>query len=322
MDVLRGHNVPLRFEKAGPLERTRELFSYAGSYLVQKGDYLSVRPVYWAARNDALAEGASHELAVQIGDAAVRYAHGTSRLHGQAAIVRTNEFGKAWTTFYSIFSHMLQKHYEMAWKARDIIDTKLGRPTAEMPKDIEEGMGRWVPHMAWMLFCYSIAPAIIEEMVSPTPPKKAGETENFGAQMAKGAFHYSTAMVPGVRDWANALLYPERRGGIMDIGSQMADRLRKDVHKGPFKDAETSAKTIADTLNVLAATTRIGNVLTSQAAGYGVRIATGVEQAPDNPMAAIWDAAAGLRFGTAKDHHFTDWLNHVFGNRGEVSRQF
>jgi hypothetical protein len=303
VDILRGHGVGLKFEE-GTWERARELFTYAGSFPVAWGDYLTVRPTFWAWRNNALAEGASHDLAIQIGDAAVRYAHGTSRLHGQAAIVRTGEFGKAWTTFYSIFSHLLQKHYEMAWKARDIFDAKMTNKTyAEMPKDIKEGMGRWVPHMAWMMFCYSIAPAIIEEMVSPTPVK---EEDNFGWKMADGVMHFTAGMVPGVREWANALLYPNRRGGIMDVAGEMAGRLKRDIGKGWPQDAGSAARDIKDTMNLLALTTRFGNVALSNSVEYSIRVANGLES-PEG----IWDAIAGMRYGTAQKHGFDQWYEHV-----------
>ena len=88
--------------------------------------------------------GATEGDAINRGDLAVRQTHGSSVMSNKPSVMRTNAFGALYTSLYSFFSHMFQKQYEMAWKAKDAVGlAKQGEYVYRWQKGLERPKGPW-----------------------------------------------------------------------------------------------------------------------------------------------------------------------------------
>src|SRR5581483_11814565 len=89
---------------------------------------------------------------------------GSSVITNRPLVMRTGPLGSWFASLYGFFNHIMNRQYELAWKAGDTLDlVKKG----EYKKAMAE-----VPGIAGMLFSYVIAPAIIEELVTPLASDK------------------------------------------------------------------------------------------------------------------------------------------------------
>jgi hypothetical protein len=292
-DLLRGQGEDFKFEQ-GTLSWLRELNLKMGAAPVSFGDYLSVSPTYWAARTKALRQGSSIEEAIDIGDAAVRAAHGTFRLTGQPGVMRTNELGRMYTSLYGFFSHILQQQYKLAWKSRDLLN-------GQKPLDIE---GHWAPHMIGKYMSYFIIPAIIEELVTPYTNE---EKDSWAMKAGKGLAMGLSSSLTQVRDIVRSLINPQQRaGGLLDTAFDFPKNVAKDL-SGPM-NKEHAAKLIKDAIGTIGALTGLTNATEGRMAEYIYRYSQGLER-PKGP----WDVGVGLRYGKTDRHSrtFEEWWKHT-----------
>ncbi len=294
-DLLRGQGDSLKFEQ-GTLSWLRELQLKLSALPVSVGDFASTVPTYLAERNKALAAGLPIGDAIELGNRAVRMAHGTSRLTGQPGIMRTNSLGRTYSSLYGFFSHILQKQYKLAWQARDLIND-------QKPLDIE---GHWAPHMLGKFMSYVIGPAIIEELVTPYTNE---ERDSWGVKAAKSlALGLSSSMI-GVRDLVRGLINPgQPASGLLGTAFQFPGQVAGDLAKRGPLNKEHAGKLIKDTVALTGVLTGLTNAQTGRSAEYIYRYAKGLER-PKGP----WDTAVGLRYGTTEkhEHTFADWWKHT-----------
>jgi hypothetical protein len=275
-DLLRGQGESFQFEQ-GTYEWLREINMKIGAAPVSFGDFVSTVPTYWAARNAALEKGLSHAEAIQMGDAAVREAHGTSRLTGQPGVMRTNQLGRMYTSLYGFFSHILQQQYKLAWKASDLLH-------GQKPLDIE---GYALPHMLGRFMTYFIIPAVIEELVTPYTNE---EKDSWGLKAVKSLGLGLSGSLPYVRDFIRTVINPLHPSeGLLGTAFQFPARVVEDLGKRGPLNKEHAAQLLQDT------TALIGNlgVLNAQAgrsAAYAYRVASGVEKPKgiSNVLSGLW----------------------------------
>jgi hypothetical protein len=254
-------------------------------------------PVYWAARNDALARGASHDVAIDIGNKAVRDSHGAARLTTQPSLMRsTNEMARMYSSLYGFFSHVLQQQYKLAWKARDLLN-------GQKPLDIDTNWA-WTGHMLPKFMSYFIIPAVIEELVSPYTNE---EKDSWGLKAGKGLAMGLSGSLTVIRDLVRGLINPEQRtGGLLDTAMDLPKRVTKDL-SGPMSK-QKAANLIKDTIALNGILTGTTNATEGHIPEYIYRYSQGMER-PKGP----WDVAVGLRYGKTDKHPhtFADWWKHT-----------
>ena len=128
---------------------------------VALSDLISAVPTWMAAYEKEMIEGGTHGDGIYAADRAVRRAHGSTAITNRPAIMRDTN---PWlTSVYNFFNHIMNRQAEMVWKAGDTLDlVKDGDYKAAMAK---------VPELSAMLFAYVLAPALIEEAVTPLATK-------------------------------------------------------------------------------------------------------------------------------------------------------
>ena len=204
------------------------------------------------------------------------------------------------TSVYTFFNDIVNRQMEMAWRA------------GEMLRDRKEE-GGWeaakahVPAITASLFAAVIAPAIIEELVSPVGGPDA-KHEGWGTKIVKDGFYTLASGLPGVRDFVHGILtgtdptptglWKTAAGGVQNVYRDLFSK------KDPWSK-EHAQRLIKDTAGPLAmmsgkVTQSMGNV-----AAFGYGYAKGQEH-PKDP----WGWLTGLRYGTLKHHSasFSDWM--------------
>jgi hypothetical protein len=189
----------------------RDYFSALGAKFVSLSDMFSTIPTWHAAYDKAMEtlplrdeyKGADFDqldkIAIRFADAAVRKAHGSTSIANKPAILRTSSFWRVYTSLFNFFNHMQQKHYQLAWQAREAYkDVKEWRDGNKTFKDAME----FTPQLMWGTFSYVLWPALVEEMVTPmTDDDHESWGYKWGRTMAVGM---SSSYV-GVRDVVRAL---------------------------------------------------------------------------------------------------------------------
>lgn len=195
------------------LEQFRKRMLHAGTTPVAISDLISAVPV-WLAAYKQIMEGRNEEYnkfisdkgitgprpgdAVYFADRAVRRAHGSTAVTNRPWVMREGfggELGKLLATFYSFFNHMANRQYELAWRAR----VAAGQSTdQEAIEAVKEGTNWWI-----LLFAYVIAPAIVEELVTPMTN---ADKMSWGEWVAKSLALGLSASWVGVRDLVHSVL--------------------------------------------------------------------------------------------------------------------
>jgi len=265
---------------------------------VAYSDMLSAKPTFLAAYTTAMEEGRSHGDAVYAGERAVRRAHGSTSLTNRPAIMR--DWNPWFTSVYTFFNDIVNRQLEMLWRA------------GEMTRDVKTE-GGWesakthAPAIAATLFASVIAPAIIEELVSPSGGPDA-KHEGLGTKIWKGGAYTLASGLPGVRDFVHGVLYgtDPTPGGMAVTGARMAENVYRDAFKKqPVSPAHAQRK-IKDSSGLAAMLTG----LVTQPMGNATAFGYGVEHGTEHPKGP-WGWLVGSRYGTLKGHSPTlqDWLS-------------
>jgi hypothetical protein len=138
------------------------------------------------------------KVAIGIADKAVRSAHGSTSIANKPAIMRGSPFWQVYTSLFNFFSHMQQKHYQLAWQARETYKgVKEWRDGNKSFKDAME----FSPQLMWGTFSYVLWPAIIEEMITPQTDE---EDESWGFKAWKTMAIGTSSSYVGIRDLVRA----------------------------------------------------------------------------------------------------------------------
>ena len=297
-ETLSGAVEPL-MPKAGYQTLRATVMRYA-SYPVAMGDLASAVPTWLAQYNKTLAEGATHGDAVYMADRAVRRAHGSTAVTNRSAVMRGGNYSPWLASVYGFFNHIMNRQYEMVWKAGEMLDlAKKGEKVEAMQK---------VPELTSMLFAYVLLPALIEEAVTPLA---SSDNESWGKKAAKGVAFTLGASWIGVRDVANAMLNARDPSvGLMSTALRTFPDVVRDYAKDKPLSKAHAQKLVRDGSVLLGTTTglmpaQVGRVA-SGILGYNM----GTER-PKGP----WGWMTLGRFGTLDKHPktFDEWQRHHIG---------
>ena len=263
-------------------------------------DLVSAVPTWLARYNSELSMGAEHGDAVYMADRAVRRAHGSVAITNRSAVMRGGALSQWLASVYGFFNHIMNRQYEMLWKAGEAVgDAKAG--------NYHEAMQR-APELTSMLFAYVLAPALIEEMVTPLA---SSDNESWGKKAAKGLAFTLGASWVGVRDVANAILNGRDPSvGLLSTAFKtLTDPLRDLGKQAPFSK-EHAGKLVKDGATAFGALTGVVPAQVGRVAEFGVGVQTGTER-PKGP----WGWLTGARYGTLKGHPATlqEWQKHHLG---------
>ena len=267
---------------------------------VALSDLLSAVPTWLAQYEKTMGEGASHGDAVYAADRAVRRAHGSVAITNRSSVMRGGALSQWFSSVYGFFNHIMNRQYELLWKSGEALDlAKEG--------NYREAMQR-APELTSMLFAYVLAPALIEEMVTPLA---SSGNESWGKKAAKGVAFTLGASWVGVRDVANALLNGRDPSvGLISTAAKTITDFGRDLKKeGPFSKAH-AGKVVRDGATLLGALSGVVPAQAGRTAQFGLGVAQGTER-PKGP----WGWLTGARYGTLKGHPatFAEWQRHHIG---------
>jgi len=203
----------------------RDWWAEKGSAITSFLDLQSAEPT-WAAAYKAEMERQASEwdpadwdrgLAIQLGDRAVRRAHGSTAVSSRPAAMRATAVGRTWVSLFQFWDTMLQRNYEAAWRAK-----RLGKIVDE--EGFKRGVGE-ITTISKLLFMANIAPAIIEELIDPYP---SHDKDNAAVWWAKTMALGVSGMIPGVREAVH--LWVTGGGTLGGMMSTMFEPLTGVIH--------------------------------------------------------------------------------------------
>lgn len=216
----------------------RERVMEAGSWLVAQSDMASVRPTWLAAYRNAVREGADHGLAIDMAEASVRKAHGSTAITNQPALVSGGGPMHGWlTSIYGFFGTVMQRRIELAHAINDAYQLGKGGEIA--------GVAKAMPDITARTFAYVIWPTLVEEWVTglTTEDKRGWGTHAFTA--AAGGLASSVLYL---RDITHSLLHGYDPGvGLLSSPLHDIKNLVNDVKKGKkMFSKENAGKLVGD----------------------------------------------------------------------------
>ena len=274
----------------------REFLQWAGSTPVAVSDLLSAVPTFLAGYEKAWRENGMNEgQAIAQANRAVRQAHGSSVITNRPMLMRTNALGATFASLYGFFSHMQQKQFELAWRAKDSFQgLKAGDLTAAKQHAGPLTVG---------LVSYIIMPALIEEWVTPYTN---AEKDSWGLKALKTFGLGISSSFIGVRDIVNAIVNVRDPGaGMVPTFYKTITDVFRDIGKGPkVFNKEHAGKVIRDAFTVVGALTG----LTNASEGKALQFLWEWNRGKEKPK-GLWGWMTGLRHGKTEGHSqtFADW---------------
>src|SRR5882757_6030579 len=197
-------------------------------------DLMSAIPTGLAQFEKSMKEGVDRGQALFEASRAVRQAHGSSIIVNRPAIMRSNGLGQTMTALYGFFSHMLQKHYELAWKAKEAY--KLGTG-GDLQGAISE-----IPKLVSHFIAYAVIPAVIEEAVTPYTNS---EKESWGKKAAKTMVLGFSSSLIGVRDFVNGFInVRDPQAGLIGSFFKSISDVGKDLGRGGHMSPDQAGRAI------------------------------------------------------------------------------
>jgi phage anti-repressor protein len=226
-----------------------------------------------------------HGDAVYAADKSVRQAHGSSAITSKSQVARARSL--SWFTgFFTFFNDLFNRQVETLWKAGEALDLAKEAKYGEAMKLSTEVSGR--------LFAYVIAPAIIEELVTPL---SNDQHESWGKKAAKGLGFTLSSSYVFVREIANAMLNGrDPAAGLLTTSYKALTDMARDL---------TSVKPKPG--NIIKHGATLAGMLTGVApaqVGRTAEFMAGKEK-PKGP----WGWLVGARYGTLQNHSptFDKW---------------
>jgi hypothetical protein len=250
-----------------------------GATPVAISDLLSAVPTWLAAYKDQVRQGEQHGDAVAFADTAVRRAHGSSAVAARPALMRSG-VGRWVAPFYTFFNEMLQRQYEMAWRAKDA----LGQFNEG---EYKEGL-KEVPNLMKGLWAYVVFPALIEQAVSPILTGQESTTEKILSYGARGL----SSSIPVLRDAVEAYLGGRDPSvGLYTTGVKMLTDAIKDIPKGRVAfDKQHAGNTIRHAITATGVLTGLTNAQMGRTGEFMFNYVTGKEKPRDASaiMRGLW----------------------------------
>lgn len=237
------------YQEAFQEQNLRTFVQHIGSYPVAMSDFLSAVPTWLAAYRTELEAGGMHGDGIYAGDRAVRRAHGSTAMTNRPAVMRGGAMSQWFTSLFGFFNHIMNRQVELVWRAKDTIDKASAGELSEALKD--------VPKLASGLFVYLIAPALIEEAVTPMTNEAH---ESWGAWAAKAIVKTASASWLGVRDVAQAMLSGHDPSmGLIGVGAKASSDTVRDILSEATKGKDRAGKIIEHGTAALGVATGLTN---------------------------------------------------------------
>lgn len=232
-----------------------------GSWLVAKSDMFSAKPTWLAAYRDAQSKGQSHGDSIDLADAAVRDAHGSTAVTNQPTLVRGGGALHNWlTSVYGFFGTVMQRRIELC---QDIHDT-----WGLFEQNDISGAANKIPGIVSDVMAYVIWPTLVEEFVTGlTTDDKRGWVEHAATAGLLGL----SSSVLYARDIVHGILSGQDVG-VGLISSPLHDLVKaaKDLgHKDAFTKARMG-KTVGDTLTAIGHGTGMAPKTIDNAVKFGI----------------------------------------------------
>jgi hypothetical protein len=289
--------------KGGVFMSAREVMSYVHAFPVAAFDLLSTIPTWLVAYKRGITSHGIEGKAIEEADLAVRQTHGSFALSNKPSIMRSkNAFVNSAASLYGFFSHIFQKQYEMAWRAKDAVsDFKQG--------EIKQGF-KGMKTASSLFFSYVILPAVIEEMVTPYTNE---EKDSWGAKAIKTIGYGLSSSTIGLRDFVHALInVRDPQAGLVGTMMKTIADVGHDFGRGSkMFEGDKAGRAVSHFLSLIGMTTGLTNQTEGHIAEYLTRLGQKRERAPQGP----WEAAVGARYGRTKGHSKTaaEYMKHLQG---------
>jgi len=267
-------------------ESLRDQIIKFGSTPVAISDLLSAVPTWMAKYEDAMRSGEDHGTAVFEADRSVRRAHGSSVITNRPAVMRQGPMMSWLASVYGFFSHIMNRQYELVWKAGDALGMIKEGNAAEGAKQLAGATAG--------LFSYVIFPALIEELVTPM---SNDQHESWGKKAAKGLAYTVSASWIGIRDVISAMLMGrDPATGLLTTTAKAATDFARDLSKDRPFSKQHAGNIIQHGATMIGAATGLVNAQVGRTGKFIYNYATGQE----HPH-GLWQWLHGLRFGTTKE---------------------
>lgn len=291
MKVLEGRTVGTALaehEYGAAAMNLRDMITEVASKPVAMGDLISAVPTWMAKYSAEMEEHGVHGDAVYAADKSVRQAHGSSAITSKSQVARSKAL--SWFTgFFTFFNDLFNRQVETLWKAGEALDLAKESRHAEAMKLGTEVAGR--------MFAYVIAPAMIEELVTPLA---SDSKESWGMKAAKGLTFTLSSSYVFVREIVNGMLNGrDPAAGLLTTSSKSLSDMYRDLSAIRPKPGNVikHGATLAGMLS---------GMMPAQV-GRSAEFLAGKEK-PKGP----WGWAVGLRYGTLQNHSqtFDQWRKH------------
>lgn len=258
----------LRSTVQGTFMTFRQALLHAGTTPVAFFDLLSAVPTWLAAYKTGLEKTGNVGDAVYLADRAVRRAHGSTAMTNRPGVMRGGELGNWMTSLYSFFNRMANAQYELAWRAK--ISAGFGEGSdAAIKEAVKKDSNLWLG-----LFTYVIAPAVIEELVTPYTN---AEKESWGYSAGKVIARGLASSWVGVRDLVSALV--EQKDPTLGMAStdvkEFTDLVRDLQKKSLGMDKERAGKTVKHAITAFGAATGLTNAEEGNLAEFLIDLKSG-----------------------------------------------
>lgn len=268
----------------------REALTELSSKPVAMGDLLSAVPTWLAQYEKSMGEHGVHGDAVAEADRAVRRAHGSSAITSRSQVARSRSALAHWMTgFFTFFNDIFNRQVETLWRAGNALDLAKDGQKAQAMVEAKQVAGR--------LFAYVVAPAMIEELVSPLTNK---DRESWSEIAAKSLLFTLSSSWIGVRDIVSAILNKRDPSvGLLSTSEKSISDMVRDVTAKRMNPG-----------NVVRHGAQLGGMLTGLTpAPIGRAAEFAINRRQEHPRGP-WGWAVGLRFGTLKGHSqsFDRWM--------------
>ena len=277
----------------------RQTIQKYASKPVAISDLVSAVPTWLAQYEKTMEEGGTHGDGVFMADRAVRRAHGSTAVTNRSLVMRGGALSQWMASVYGFFNHVMNRQYELMWRAGETVDMIKNKGGS-----YEDAMKQGAQHTA-MLFAYVLAPALIEEMVTPLV---SNDNESWGKKAAKGIAFTLGASWVGVRDIASAMLNGRDPSvGLFSTAYKTISDIGRDLSKNQPLSKEHAGKIIRDGATLMGTLTGVVPGQIGKTAQFSQGVAVGKER-PKGP----WGWMVGSRFGTLKNHSgtFQEWQRH------------
>jgi hypothetical protein len=279
---------PMHLLRSSP----RQAMLALGGQMVGFFDLATAVPTWNAAYRKALRAGETVEDAKYIADTSVRQAHGSSAVTNWPKVASSrNPIIKSYGSLYNFFSHIGQKQYEMAWRAKDA--------RYEWKKGDVQDAKQLVKPLPFMFLSYIAGVAAVEELVTPLWDD---ESKSWGEKAARGlaatAFSMTSSWI-AVRSFMRDFFWGrEGQQSIFDTSEKLVLESVKDIvdwAQGKPWTGERSAKALKNFIITFGVLTGLTNQTEAKAAQYLYRYYHNMEH-----PSGVGDWLHGLKEGTGK----------------------